>query len=177
MCKSATPGVVVKSIQKQLFESLEGMQADLYFTSEKVLLPDLNSPVNWNTAHQTFGLDTSRYVVTKNNNQIDNSIVEMANYLLTEKPPVLWLKNELKNHELAHRVDSSDDTIETFENNQLNHLKKELERTYGSILLYISKLERLIALEENLSPLLEKRKFVSELEVALFQQTTDFKSH
>ncbi len=162
LCNSADTcaSKIATDISEDTSEYLNSIKADFYFTSEKVIFPDLNQPVQWNTSAQIFGLDTSRFVVVKIKEQIDSEIVDVLKKTYSEEPPLDWLKNELGSFNTNEREDT--------------HLSQELifelEHTNQKIMNKVAKIERLVLLEKTMNPIIHKGNIMCERQINMWKK-------
>ena len=162
---------IVSIINQRANEKMNSINSDSYFTSDKVLFPALNGTVEWDHTAKVFGLDLSRYVVTRSKKQIDNEILSIVNDAFLKEPPLKWLKSEIQDLTLSDSNAVKDIPLKSFESDALQQIEKiqnDLRTINRNIFQQVLKIERLVTLERNTAPLLYKGERAYEQQIHLY---------
>lgn len=162
LCYTDNVQTVVLDMSRRVNDFLNVLKSDSYFTSEKVLFPEMNTTVNWNHSAQLFGLDTSRYKTTmKEDQKLDERLEIILQESFTEDPPLDWLKQEVE----EMRMEEGNDQISDILKDKYEEFKQMKQNIYSQV----TKLERLIFLEKSLAPLFHQGALMDKYQMAMWK--------
>jgi hypothetical protein len=159
-CSTDTFGTVT-TIQQQANDFMDFIKCDVYFTSDKVIYPELNKRVEWDVLTNIFSNDTSMYVSVTSKEKLDDKLIAMVSDTFSKVPPFQWLNKILDDIESCILPQTTNDKS-GYIGNAISTLQEDLKATHGKVSRQVLELERLNRLEQDVVTLIEKRAMLDK---------------